>query len=323
MTRATPFWGLLATVILLALRAPLGRAQTESEVLPPPTPVPGGWQQEQSLPPGPPDADPTHAPHPGYEGEASNPLGLSPLFSPTVGHALYRVDFRSTWFPEEPVPGQPTKLGYVEEDLSVSVPLWQDCANEWLGSLHVRGEFYQTHAILPGNDQPFPPELWNIRFGTSYRHLFDNGWVAGGSLSVGSASDVPFQSINVMTAGISTFLRIPQGEHNAWLFTLSYSPTSELGVPIPGVAFVYQPSDQLRINLGLPFQVLYRPCEDLTLDFSYMLLRTVHARATYRLCRPVRVYVGYDWENESYFLADRVDLNDRFFYYDQRLTAGV
>jgi hypothetical protein len=171
--------------------------------------------------------------------------------------------------------------------------------------------------------QPFPDELWNIHFGTTYRHQFDNGWTAGGSVSVGSASDKPFRGINQMTAGVTTFLRIPRGEHDAWLFTLSYSPTSELPFPIPGVAYLWQPSPDFRATIGLPFALMWRPIPDLTLDLSYMLLRTVHARATYRVCRAARVYAAFDWSNESYFLADRANENDRFFYYDKRLSAGV
>jgi hypothetical protein len=183
--------------------------------------------------------------------------------------------------------------------------------------------FHTGGTILPDTRQPFPDDLWSIRFGTAYRHLFDNGWIAGASVSFGSASDQPFHSIREMTAGVNAFLRVPQGEHNAWLFSLNYSSNSELPFPVPGVAYVWQPSEQFRANIGLPFQLFYRPWEDLTLDFSYMLLTTIHARATYRVCRPVRIYGGFDWSNESYLLAGRINENDRFFYYDKRLTAGV
>src|SRR5207253_1235942 len=48
-----------------------------------------------------------------------------------------------------------------------------------------------------------------------------------------------------------------------------------------------------------------------------------HAKATYRLSDRFRIYGGFDWANESYFLADRERVNDRFFYYDKRLTCGV
>ena len=140
---------------------------------------------------------------------------------------------------------------------------------------------------------------------------------------MGSASNVPFRGWNEMTAGFNGFLRVPSGDRDAWLFTLSYSPTSELAFPIPGVAYLWQPSDQLRMNIGLPFLVWYRPFDDLTIDFSYMLIRTVHARVAYRVLPHLRIYTGFDWCNESWLLTDRPSYNDRFFYYDMQVNAGL
>jgi len=264
------------------------------------------------------------APEPSLEPLGAGMGGFSPFMSPVVGRAPFRADYQAAWFAPEAVAGQNTNLGYVRQDLSFGFPLWQNgTCDEWFFSANLRSEIFQTHAIFPDTGQPFPQDVWNIRFSTTYRHLFDNGWIGGGSVSVGSASDKPFNSINEMTAGLNAFLRVPEGEHNAWLFTLSYSPTSELPIPIPGVAFVWQPSDTFRANIGLPFQIMWRPAEDLTFDLSYMLLTTVHARATYRVCRPVRLYLAYAWENEAYLPADRPDNNDRLYDVDQRLTAGA
>jgi hypothetical protein len=275
-------------------------------------------------PPAPPPRIPETAPPPETFAPSDRGFGgVGGLMSPIVGHMAPSANYRFTWFPNEAVKGQGTDLGYTQHDLAVSIPVWQDEFNEWSVNAHVRAEVFNTGAVIPPTLQPFPDELWSVRFGAAYRHLFDNGWIAGGSVSVGSASDKPFHSINEMTAGVNAFLRIPSCEHNAWLFTLSYSANSELGFPIPGVAYMWQPTDYFRANIGLPFALWWRPMEDLTLDFSYMLVRTVHARATYRVCREVRVYTAFDWSNESYFLADRVNENDRFFYYDKRLSAGV
>jgi hypothetical protein len=319
----TPLTRCIPPAALLLLLWPLAvRGQPVPQDAPPPAPVPVEQPGEQPAPP-PPVGDGTAPVKPPPADAEFSPWGPSLLMNPVFGHALYHAGYRVSWFPDEPVAGQPTNLGYVQQDLSVGFPLWQDCTNEWTGSVNVRGELFNTGAILPDTRQPFPEDLWNIRFGTTYRHLFDNGWIAGGTVTVGSASDKPFHSINEMTAGVNAFWVLPQGGHNAWLFTLTYSPTSELAFPLPGVAYIWQPSDRFRMNIGLPFQVWYRPTDELTLDFSYMLLRTVHARASYHLGRPFVVYAGYDWENESYFLADRLDERDRFFYYNQRLSAGV
>ena len=272
-----------------------------------------------------------HVPPPVEANQASlaSPVaqgGLSGWMNPTVGHLFFRADYRTTWFPDEPVRGQPTNLGYVEQDFSVLLPLWQCPTDEWAATVNVRSELYRTSAILPDTHQDFPDDLWNVRLGTSYRHLYDNGWIAGGSVSVGSASDQPFSTINEMVVTGTTFLRVPQGEHNAWLFSLNYSTNSEVlnGIPIPGVAYFYAPTDWFQATVGLPFaNVLVRPTDDLTLQLSYSLLTTVHARVTYRVLPPLRVYVGFDMDNESYYLADRLDEQDRFFYYSDRALAGL
>jgi Domain of unknown function (DUF6268) len=246
------------------------------------------------------------------------------LFSPTVGEMQLRADYRAFWFPDETVSGQGTKLGYVEESFSAAIPLWQDSTDEFSGSAGVRNEVFHTDGtILPNSKMPFPDDLWNIRLGLGYRHLFDNGWIAGGNVSVGSASDVPFNNLNDMFVSGSAFLRVPEAERNAWLFSISYSPLGEITFPIPGVAFLWRPSDSFQMNIGLPFALVYRPTEDLTFDFSYMLLRSVHARTLYRLSPRVRMYAGFDWSNESYFLADRLDVNNRFYYYDMTVSGGV
>jgi hypothetical protein len=268
-------------------------------------------------PPPPPAAPPVDGP------VFSSPFGGAPWASPTVGHVPYVASYRLTWLPDESVRGQPTHFGLVDQDASVRFPFWQCDNDEISGTARVRWQAIHTGAILPNTGQPFPDDLWDVRFGAAYRHLFDNGWIAGGGFSFGSASNEPFHSVNELTVGVNAFLRIPSGEHNAWLFSLSYSPTAELNFPIPGVAYMWVPSDQLRLNIGLPFTVWYRPIDDLTLDFSYMLLTTIHARATYRVCQPVRVYLGFDWSNESWFIVPRPDDKDRLFYYEKRLSVGA
>ncbi len=278
-----------------------------------PPPPPADWPP----PPPPPPAPPADSPLP------LSPFGNAPWASPVVGHVPYAASYRVTWLPEEAVQGQNARFSLVGQDASLRFPVWQTECDELSGTANLRVQIISTAAILPNTLQPFPDQLWDVRFGAAYRHLFENGWIAGGSFSFGSASDQPFHSFDELTVGVNAFLRIPQGEHNAWLFSLSYSPTAQLNFPLPGVAFMWVPSDQFRMNIGLPFMIWYRPIEDVTLEASYMLLTTVHARATYRICQPLRVYIGYDWSNESWFLVDRPAENDRFFYNEQRISVGA
>lgn len=245
------------------------------------------------------------------------------LLNPTVGRARLRITDRVTWFPEEPVASQSAHLSVLQHDFSVAFPLWQDRTHEWSASASVRSTFFDMHVRLLDTGPAFPEDLWHVRFGTTSRHQFANGWIGSGMLSVGSDSDHPFASLNDLSVGGSISLRVPQGQCNAWLFSLAYAPTSELPFPIPGVAYVYRPSERLSAVIGLPIYLLYRPWDTLTLEGSYMLLRTVHVRATYRLGAPVRRFAGFDWANDSYRLADRLDDEDRFFAYDKRVTTGA
>jgi hypothetical protein len=309
-------------VASLLLALPASALGQEAPAQPPAAPVlPNSVFPDLVPPPPPPTTTTTTAPP--ADGSLLSPFAGAPWATPTVGHMPFTASYRVTWLPDEPVSGQPTHLGIVQNDASVRFPIWQNDRNEVSGNFHVRAAFIQTEAILPSTDQAFPDQLWDIRAGAGYRHLFENGWIAGANVSFGSASNEPFHSVNELTVGLNASLRIPQGEHNAWLFSLSYSPTGELSFPIPGVAYVWVPSDDFRMNVGLPFMVWYRPIEDLTLDVSYMLLTTVHARATYRVCQPLRVYAGFDTSNESWYLVPRADDKDRLFYYEKRVSVGA
>jgi hypothetical protein len=234
-----------------------------------------------------------------------------------------RVTYSALGIPSEPVRGQFTNLSVVRQDLTLSAPIWQCSTDEFTFNVHGHNEIISTGAVLPFSTVPFPHTLWDARLGVSYRHLFDNGWVIGTSINVGSASDKPFHSINEITEGVSAFLRIPQGEKNAWLFSISYSPTAQLRFPIPMVAYIWWPSDYFRAQIGLPLQIMYRPTEDITIEASYMLLTSVRGQVIYRIAPQFRLHAGYDFSNEGFFLAERQDSQERFFSYEQRVSAGA
>jgi hypothetical protein len=251
---------------------------------------------------------------------------LGDFANPSFGNQPIRVSYGVTWFPQEPVKNQNTNLEEVRENLLITVPCYQDSCNQWGVSARVLNETFSTSAILPDTGQAFPHELWNVSFGTNYSHLFDNGWMGGGTVHIGSASDKPFDGIREITVGATAFLRVPQGEHNAWLFSLNFSTNSEVlnYIPIPGIAYFYAPVPWFQATIGLPFaSITYRPQDDLTIQVSYALLTTFHTRVTYRLAPRLKVFGAFDTENESFLLDDRPDVRDRFYYFDMRLTGGL
>ena len=253
------------------------------------------------------------------------PKGAAPEFGMGPPGAGPQGPFRysAIWFPSTQVHGQDTNWGLVGEDLSLMCPLWTDPPSAWMFMASVRNRFIQTDAVMPTTGQEYPSELWSANLGLMYHRRLDNGWMLGGGVNLGSASDRPFASIREMNVGMNAMLRVPQGEHNAWMFSLIYSPLNELSFPIPLVAFNWNPSEQFHANIGLPFQMTYRPTDHWVFDASYMPIHTIHTKATYRFNERLAAFAGYDWSNEIYSLADRLDDKERFFMYDQRVSLGL
>ena len=233
-----------------------------------------------------------------------------------------RANYSSIFMPQQPVANQPTNLGFVRQDFSVSAPTWRNDTDSVVLSAHVRSTLYATEAILPDSGREFPNSLWNVGFGFSYMHTFD-GWSAGGMLNIGSVSDRPFNSLREVNIGVGSFVRIPTSERSGWMIGAMYSATGELPFPIPMLAYSWQPNEEFGMNIGLPFSVRWRPVEDWLFDFSYVPIRSVHARATFRIADGLGIYGGFDWTNDSYLLADRLNNKDRLFYYKKSVSIGV
>ena len=233
------------------------------------------------------------------------------------------ISYRTFWFPSVPVKGQAGDWGLVGQDFSLAHPLWVDLPNTVMVTASVRNRLINTDAILPDSHKEYPSELWNAQVGLMYMRQLSGDRMIGGGVSLGSASDHPFASIQEMNVSMNAMYRIPSGERNAWMFMLMYSPMGEIQFPIPGVSYSYNPSDQFHANIGLPFMFSYKPTDRWTFEASYMLIHTIHVKAIYKIAERLNAFAGYDWSNETYMLQDRTNEKDRFFLYDQRVVLGL
>ena len=232
-------------------------------------------------------------------------------------------NYSALWAPGEPVENQNADLGFVRQNVGVSFPLWFGEGQSLFAGIGVQNLLFQTTAVLPNSGQPFPENLWDIRGSLVYIKRFQNDWSTVLIGSLGSTGDRPFAGSRELIGGLTGVLRIPTGEKNAWVASVSYQPITGLPFPIPGLAYVWEPSDNLTAQIGIPFQLYWRIAERLRFDASYLPVKNVRAYATYQLSEQIEFFGGFDWVNESYFLYDRVDSNDFFNLLEQRLPIGI
>ena len=236
------------------------------------------------------------------------------------GRPVYAYSF---YQPSSNLRNQPGTLAARGEGFAVGVPIGKWLNGIWILNTRVEHDAFQTDATLPGTTQPFPDELWNINLGLMHIHPFDNGWTLGGMVGFGSSSDQPFASIREVNANVLAFLSIPNGERDAWNFSLFYAPLGQLKYPIPGIAYGWRPNDQLQMNIGIPFSLTYRPTETVSFNMSYLPLTNANATLRWMPNDLWTLYGGYLTHSQGYELADRTDNQQRFFNFDQRLTTGL
>ena len=287
----------------------------------------GGWLRPNSmvLPPEFESANPNPAPDwgpfprlPGLRGVRglTGVIGNLMQTNPHVGGTLYAT---------EGVPGQNATLGMSRQFVQFAAPVWSNGNDTLVFSTHVQSTLLNTTAVLPITNMALPGQLWNIWFGVNYFHVFDDGSIGAMLFEAGSASDKPFsQTRNDSAAGTGLWI-IPDGDRNAWILGLQASTNSQVlyNIPIPGVAYLYSPNDDFQAILGFPYTALnYRIQDDFQVQLLYMFLTTVHTRLSYQPSTKWQTYIGFDWMNENYALANRIDSGERFFYYEKRAIAG-
>lgn len=262
--------------------------------------------------------------------EAPPSLELTPPIeaNPPRGHSpgARRAPFRlsASWLPVRDVEGQAADLGMTGllAELAVPVRIAPDGRSIWLAMSSLEHLTLDTDAILPDSLIAVPDNLWKVNFGGMHRREFDNGWKAGGLLTVGTASDRPFADLEDLTLTSVGFVEVPWGSRDAWNFSLFYSPTSQLPFPIPGIAYVWRPSERLTANIGVPFSLRYDG--DLwAFSADYRPLTAVNLRAARKLGDGWQAYARYEIVNDIYWLAERTNSHDRLFLFDQRAAVGV
>lgn len=253
---------------------------------------------------------------------------MARMFSPRMGNLKFDIAYDGRGYFDQGTSNAGEDMGWVDQDLRLSAPILQNETFEWSVYTGVGALTTSDDVHLPDTRERFPRALYDIRLGTVVRKKFENRWIVGGQFEIGSPSDRPFASIQETEVMANAFLQIPWMRGLSWLFMVNYSSNREFlqHVPIPGVALNYRPNRNLHVIAGVPFSMVrWRPefADAFELSASYFMMRTVHAKISYDLLKQVKLYVGYDWENERYYRHDRYYDRHRLFSYEMRVKTGV
>ena len=259
-------------------------------------------------------------------GNAAGQDGFSRWFQPLRGGRTISVAAAGEYYPREEVREQENGFEDARGEVSISLPLDSGPDREWAATIRAGLRSIRTGAALPQTGESFPGELWDLNFGAVHRRRLENGWIAGGQLSLASPSDRPFAGWDETAVLFNGFLRVPSGERNAWIFFLNYSSNREFlpHVPIPGAAFLYAPSRDFSLLAGAPLlSVNWKPTGRLSLRGFYFPIHTVSFGSEYSLGSGWKVFADWRWENDRYYRAGREEKDHRLFWYEQRLEAGI
>jgi len=252
--------------------------------------------------------------------------GLLQWIGPDMEKQEFRIRYHGHYSKEVETTQTNEKFQETRQVLSVAAPCFQDEKRQIVAVADAGVAQFDTDVRFPDTKDEFPGTLWDLNLGGVYRQRLTGGRIAGGLLSVGSASDRPFRGEAESVVNGIAFIRFPRGERNGWIASVFYSSNREFlnNIPLPGLLYWYSPNEKLLAVAGIPMAYLsWRPLDRVTLSFLYYPVRTVSASLGVKAADHVTVKMGFDWRNDAYFRADRREEDDRLFYYEKRVSAGI
>lgn len=248
---------------------------------------------------------------------------LGPYQALSGVRASYRGSYglRSRTNPSSPA------LGTLNHDGSLFGTIWSAEDREVSGVASI-GVHDFVEKDLRATRRDFPQPLWNVSGGPAFRRKLSGDRMYGANLSVGSASDKPFNSLSEMAYSTNLFYRMPleSESKSAFVFILNYSNNRSFlsGWPLPGAAYWWEPNERFRAVVGVPFlSVNSKLTDQMSLSAAYFAPWVVNSQLNYKIFGPFQTYTGFSWNNQRYLLSGRTNDDERLFYEEKRVPFGV
>ncbi len=172
-----------------------------------------------------------------------------------------------------------------------------------------------------------PEKLYNIGAGLNFTHKIADRRLWGLRGGVGSASDVPFNSIHETTFNLGAQYQMPSRARNSWIFLLNYSNNRTYlnNIPIPGVEYVLrEPFAGFNAVIGFPFiRANYRPDKDWSFTASLSGGSNASVEAARRLTGPAWLYLHYGRQPQQWLRIGRPTYDSRLVLTDSQVRLGV
>ena len=197
----------------------------------------------------------------------------SDLFVPGKKSAVRsKAEFRK--YSKESMAGD--RFSLEQSRLEASAPIYSAEEFNWRATAFAEYDDIESSARFP-DGRIMPNRLWDLGVGIGHNRELAEGKSVSGNLSLSSPSEKPFSAGRDMGITLNLSYKLPQADENAWIFFLGFSNNRGFlnYVPLPGVAYFYRASSQLRMVLGLPFAMLFwLPGENWTVSAYYFPIRS-------------------------------------------------
>jgi hypothetical protein len=169
-----------------------------------------------------------------------------------------------------------------------------------------------------------PMNLQDIDFGAIYNKKINENEDWGIIGSLGSDSDMPFNSYRELDVNITLTYHKKQDALHSWFFLLNEANNRSFlpWVPVPGIGyFVIYPQAHVQAFYGIPFFFGFQPAKEWNLTVSYFLLTMLNAEVDYKIDHG-RLYGSFQWSPQTWLRAGRSDTIAHIIFETKKLTLG-
>jgi hypothetical protein len=214
--------------------------------------------------------------------------------------------------------------GVVQHRFTATVPVYHDSTDAISLSLGGASLHFGQVETLSGSNIQLPTDLWKIELGASFSRKLEDDKFEGARLSIGSASDQPFDGIAVTTFGGSAYYSWASSETSRWMLTVFVSNNNPIlnYIPIPGFVYIYQKGTFVGM-FGFPFtSLIWSPVAPWMFSLS-AFGPTINAETGYGNPKGTQLFTGFSWTQQSFLREGRGDPKDRLYYDEKHLPIGV